>query len=60
MKAVNYYYRIYDEKLELLYETTVRDNQKAGDNKLSELLNKSKLFLNIGNISCYRIEPELK
>lgn len=54
------FYRVYDEKMDLLYETLVHHNQKAKDDKLSELLNKSKLFLNIENVLCYRIMPELK
>lgn len=53
------YFRVYDEKLDLLYEATVDRPEKA-PGKLNQLLGKSVLFLNIGNISCYRIVPQLK
>ncbi|MEM7107122.1 MAG: hypothetical protein AAF519_02765 [Bacteroidota bacterium] len=51
------YYRFYDDKLDLLYETSVRINQKSRDNRLNTLIRKSRLFLNIQNVKCYRIEP---
>ncbi|MEL7001191.1 MAG: hypothetical protein AAFN93_00505 [Bacteroidota bacterium] len=54
------FYRVYDEKMDLLYETRVRKDEKTKDSKLFDLLDKSKLFLNIDNIQCYRIVPELK
>ncbi len=53
-------YRVYDDKLDLLYEARIKGNQKNKDVKLKSLINKSKLFLNIENIHCYRIEPVLK
>lgn len=53
----NLNYRFYDEKLELMYEASCRSDQEKRDGKLKELLNKSRFFLSVGNISCYRIEP---
>ncbi|MEM1406290.1 MAG: hypothetical protein AAGG59_05905 [Bacteroidota bacterium] len=52
-------YRVYDDKLDLLYEVRVRPNQKSKDSKLNTLIDKSRLFLNIENLKCYRIEPVL-
>lgn len=52
-------YRFYDEKLELMYEASCRADQDRNDRKLAELLKRSKFFLNVGNISCYRIEPKI-
>ncbi|ELR68963.1 hypothetical protein C900_05656 [Fulvivirga imtechensis AK7] len=51
-------YRFYDEKLDLMYEASYSTNQEKSDRRLTELLQRSKLFLNVGNISCYRIEPK--
>lgn len=53
-------YRIYDDKLNLLYETSVGPYQRKKDNKLTELLTKSRLFLNVDNLRCYRIDPVLR
>ncbi len=53
------YFRVYDEKLDLLYEAVV-DKPETAPNQLNNLLRKSVLFLNVGNISCYRIVPQLK
>lgn len=50
---------MYDEKLDLLYEAVV-DKPETAPNQLNNLLRKSVLFLNVGNISCYRIVPQLK
>ncbi|MEM6360137.1 MAG: hypothetical protein AAGA64_06675 [Bacteroidota bacterium] len=52
-------YRVYDDKLDLLYEARVKLNQKSKDSKLNTLIDKSRLFLNIENLKCYRIEPVL-
>ncbi len=53
-------YRVYDDKLDLLYETSVKPDQKERDIKLKRLLTKSQLFLNLDNLQCYRIIPDLK
>ena len=53
-------YRVYDEKLDLLYEVSVKPGQKERDVELKKLLGKSQLFLSIENLTCYRIMPDLK
>ncbi|TRX60818.1 hypothetical protein FNH22_07190 [Fulvivirga sp. M361] len=50
-------YRIYDDKLNLLYETSIGVYEKKKDVKLMKLLNKSRFFLNVDNLRCYRIDP---
>lgn len=45
--------RYYNENFDLLYEVSCTSHQEKNDQMLSELLTKSKFFLNIGNVSCY-------
>lgn len=53
------YLRIYDDKLDLLYESSLH---QAGirSKKVARLLRKSKMFLHVDNILCYRILPDLE
>jgi len=53
------HFRVYDEKLDLLYDARVNSGTED-KGKLNRLLRKSQLFLNIGNIACYRIVPDIK
>ncbi|MCG8389371.1 MAG: hypothetical protein MJA30_27720 [Cytophagales bacterium] len=53
-------YRVYDEKLDLLYEVSVKPGQKERDVELKKLLRKSQLFLTLENLTCYRIVPDIK
>ena len=53
------HYRIYDEKLELLYEIKLKDSEKRNDRHLINLLKRSRLFLNIDDTFCYRIYPKI-
>ncbi|MTI22678.1 hypothetical protein E1176_16720 [Fulvivirga sp. RKSG066] len=53
------YLRVYDEKLDLLLDTAV-SSLPMKSSRLDALLKKSKLFLNVDNIACYRIVPELR
>lgn len=59
MNKENLSYRFYDEGLELLYETQIDCGQQKKDRKLEELLAKSNFFLEVGNLSCYRMMPKV-
>ncbi|GAA0894585.1 hypothetical protein GCM10009122_42660 [Fulvivirga kasyanovii] len=59
MNKENLSYRFYDEGLELLYEAHIHRGQQKKDSKLEELLEKSSFFLEVGNLSCYRVMPKV-
>jgi len=57
MNSNGQYLRVYDEKMDLLYEVDKRSALYKSD-EITAVLRKSKQFLSIGGVTCYRVLPE--
>ncbi|MEO1049219.1 MAG: hypothetical protein AAFX87_01245 [Bacteroidota bacterium] len=56
MKINQKKFKVYDDKLDLLYEVSLDTGDETKDKRLKKLLNKCELFLNYEDTSYYRVK----